>query len=397
MNRRTLEGKQLTIESTTQEQHPAALTGPWGKLALTEKLSWPNLGGSQFSALVIDGGIPHTAQAGWTTSEESLDAVLQHALTTSRSSDGRAALLDVSSLFGEPSLVFVALSNGSARVWIAAGELVALRRIERWLRGCFPPVQIGIDHRVPVTFWTCGSYGPDPHVRMLDVPSWEDVSGNYPASVRGGLARLVDPSFRPAEGGQLVLWYGPPGTGKTFALRALGWEWREWSRLHYIVDPEVFFGARTDYLLEVVFGQDDDDDVEEKELWRLIVLEDTGELLAADAKERTGQGLSRLLNLVDGIVGQGLRVLVLVTTNEPLQQLHPAVARPGRCAAKIEFAPFAPAEAAAWLQARGTGPAGAGPATLADLFARLAGTELEPARPLGFSAPSGAIRDRATP
>ena len=41
--------------------------------------------------------------------------------------------------------------------------------------------------------------------------------------------------------------------------------------------------------------------------------EDTGELLSADARERSGQGLSRFLNVVDGLIGQGLRVLVLVT------------------------------------------------------------------------------------
>ena len=50
--------------------------------------------------------------------------------------------------------------------------------------------------------------------------------------------------------------------------------------------------------------------------WRLLVLEDTGELLSADARDRAGQGLSRFLNVVDGLIGQGLRVLVLVTTNE---------------------------------------------------------------------------------
>jgi hypothetical protein len=54
---------------------------------------------------------------------------------------------------------------------------------------------------------------------------------------------------------------------------------------------------------------------------------------AADAKEQAGQGLSRFLNVVDSIIGQGLRVLILVTTNEPLRRLHPAVSRPGRCAA----------------------------------------------------------------
>jgi hypothetical protein len=52
-------------------------------------------------------------------------------------------------------------------------------------------------------------------------------------------------------------------------------------------------------------------------------------LLTADAKVVIGQGLSRFLNVVDGLIGQGLRVLVLVTTNEPIRTLHPAVARPG--------------------------------------------------------------------
>jgi hypothetical protein len=99
-------------------------------------------------------------------------------------------------------------------------------------------------------------------------------------------------------------------------------------------------------LLELVLEEAEDDG-----RWRLLVLEDTGELLAADAKEQMGRGLSRLRNLVDGIVGQRVRVLVLVTTNEPLRRLHPAVARPGRRAAKAEFEAFTPEEAAAWLGA----------------------------------------------
>lgn len=118
----------------------------------------------------------------------------------------------------------------------------------------------------------------------------------------------------------------------------------------------------------------------------MLVFEDTGELLAADARERTGQGLSRLLNLVDGIVGQGLRVLVLVTTNEPLRRLHPAIARPGRCAARVEFEPFSPDEAAAWLGAHDLPATPNGSATLAQLFARLRGEAVEPERPVGFGA-----------
>jgi hypothetical protein len=48
------------------------------------------------------------------------------------------------------------------------------------------------------------------------------------------------------------------------------------------------------------------------------------------------QALSRLLNLTDGLLGQGRKVLVAITTNEDLTRLHPAVVRPGRCLARIE-------------------------------------------------------------
>src|SRR5262249_11841327 len=115
---------------------------------------------------------------------------------------------------------------------------------------------------------------------------------------------------------------------------------------------------------------------------------DTGELLAADAKEQSGQGLSRLLNVVDGIIGQGLRVLVLVTTNEPLTRLHPAISRPGRCAARIEFGPLSRAEASAWLDAPHTAAEGREVA-LAELFALSVGAEVDEAVGFGFGRYSG--------
>ena len=99
-----------------------------------------------------------------------------------------------------------------------------------------------------------------------------------------------------------------------------------------------------------------------------------------------GQGLSRFLNVVDGLIGQGLRVLVLVTTNEPIRRLHPAVARPGRCAANVEFAALSQHEAAAWLdRARARRRRSSGSATIAQLYARLHGLEAGELPPLvGF-------------
>jgi hypothetical protein len=117
-------------------------------------------------------------------------------------------------------------------------------------------------------------------------------------------------------------------------------------------------------------GDDADESADRR--WRMLVLEDCDELIRTDAKRATGQALARLLNLTDGLVGQGLDVLVCITTNEDLHRLHPAIVRPGRCIAHIHVGPLSATEAAAWL---GDGPGADGSvgregATLAELFAR---------------------------
>ena len=119
-----------------------------------------------------------------------------------------------------------------------------------------------------------------------------------------------------------------------------------------------------------------------------MLVEDAGELLSADAKERAGPGLSRLLNVVDGLLGQGLRVLVMITTNEPVGQLHPAVSRPGRCAFRHEFDRLPLEEANAWLRERGASTLVSVPATIAELYALVEGYQRPPERVMGFVSPA---------
>lgn len=97
--------------------------------------------------------------------------------------------------------------------------------------------------------------------------------------------------------------------------------------------------------------------------WRLVIAEDAENYIGADARRRAGWALIRLLNLTDGLFGQGLDVLVLITTNEDVGRLHPAVLRAGRCLARTESTAFSTPEARAWL-GRDTVR---GPITLADL------------------------------
>ncbi len=76
------------------------------------------------------------------------------------------------------------------------------------------------------------------------------------------------------------------------------------------------------------------------------MLEDAEALLR---KDTAGPAMGKLLNLADGLLGQGLRCLFLITTNEAVAAIHPALVRPGRCLAQVGFGPLSVTEATSVL------------------------------------------------
>lgn len=242
--------------------------------------------------------------------------------------------------------VYCSWQSPNQWTFIVSGDEEQAKQYMADLLKAIPKIKNDDESVIPIAFWALNARGePESTVRKIESHRWQDIRDNYAMDVRTRLDDLMNVD-QPDGSGKLVLWHGPPGTGKTNCIRALAHAWREWCDVDYIVDPEALFG-RAHYMMNcLVNGRNSED------RWRLIVIEDSGEFLKKDAKAEKGQAFGRLLNLTDGLVGQGLKLIILVTTNEPFGDLHPAISRPGRCLAHLEFGSFPPDEASKWLQSR---------------------------------------------
>ncbi len=243
------------------------------------------------------------------------------------------------------------------------------------LRQDFTPAELD-KNEVRVTFWVNTPRGPSGITREITVHKWADIERNYPN------ADEVEPLMRlpqEPEDGALIILEGPPGTGKTFAMRSMIAEMNDYLEFNFVVDPEQFLGDAS-YLMQSIIGEDTRWDKLEgiTRKGKVFVFEDSGELLAKDAKVNVGQALSRLLNVCDGILGQGLQLYFLISTNEDVGTFHEAVTREGRLHSAVKFRDFTAKEASGWLGSTSS------KRSLADLYAMKRGRKVHEKITTGF-------------
>lgn len=224
---------------------------------------------------------------------------------------------------------------------------LVIQRLKRFYVESKPPDE----NQAAINFWSHSVGGGNARYRKILVPKFEDIQYNYPTRVRQELQRTLNRDYLFDGNGKLLLWTGKPGTGKTYAIRTLLQNLQKVD-YHYILDPENFFGPDSNYMMSVLLSNDHENPFDEgnEPTANLLILEDVGELISSNAKTQTGQGFARLLNVTEGLIGQGLNLLILMTSNDEVKNFHEAIFRNGRCKSQLQFDYFSREESKAWLE-----------------------------------------------
>ena len=142
-----------------------------------------------------------------------------------------------------------------------------------------------------------------------------------------------------AKPGGLTILEGPPGTGKTSLITQL---------MHRLAGTHVFYALPNSHNEALASP-------EMTPFWqrqntrhggrvKVIVLEDADRLLWRRGGDNR-EAVSSLLNIADGLLGRMLRLHVICSVNSAMEDIDPAILRPGRLMNYRHLAPLAREEA----------------------------------------------------
>jgi len=153
----------------------------------------------------------------------------------------------------------------------------------------------------------------------------------------------------------VVLFHGNPGTGKTSYIRHLI---SNVNRRFIYIPNNLFSHLMDPEFISFISSHPES----------IIILEDCEELLKSRIQQTSDTGLSNLLNLGDGLLGDALKLKIICTFNCELGKIDEAMLRKGRLAFRYSFEPLVLEKTNRLLAQLGHSHVAEAPMTLSDIF-----------------------------
>lgn len=253
-----------------------------------------------------------------------------------------------------------------------------------------------IEEKSPDGIWADfsfrGSRSIRRHKQFVKAPAWSDIEQNYPDATKNKLQNILDME-KPWKQGRLLILHGDAGTGKTYFLRSLMMKWSDEFKFLVVTDPEQMV-SNPEYYYDVASDRysfvDDCDVVDDsllvgktkkkkkKKKRLLFIMEDSADMVTAASRTVHGDKIGKLLNITDGLFGQGREDLFVITFNEEVSSIDPAFLRPGRCIETVSFDKFSIDEANRWFAERKYNHTADKDLTLAEMYSKILGREAAP-------------------
>jgi hypothetical protein len=282
--------------------------------------------------------------------------ILDHALTVNETvfAGSCRGILEDNDENGQKALLEDLVTTTNAMTTLTEGPIFGRGTFDSWLTwdgGCIT-IQIGLDGKISAHV-TClneelymkiaeklGEHLLPDHVRQPVYSLAEGASGveiievglagehfekgNYEDDVAEGFDFIVEELQRDPPLGRLVILEGEPGCGKTFFVRGIINEVMD--AIFVLIPPhlvESLAGPQLVPMLVRARGMAGSS----KPI--VLVIEDADQALVP-REEGSLASISALLNVSDGILGHALNIRILCTTNAELEDMDPALQRPGR-------------------------------------------------------------------